>query len=93
MDGESLNWYLEVLIGNQLLAVTKITEYCVNVSDNDQSIVILLSYLTSGAEFTIPDQQPMKSILYMIGQNIIQSQLVCSSVIVNSEYKILFFMK
>ena len=37
---------------------------------DSQSIVILLSSLSYGAEFTIPDQQPMKSTLHMIGQEL-----------------------
>ena len=37
---------------------------------DSQSIVIQLSPLSYGAEFTIPDQQPMKSILHMIGQKL-----------------------
>ena len=37
---------------------------------DNQSIVIQLSSLSYGAEFTIPDQQPMKSILHMIRQNL-----------------------
>ena len=37
---------------------------------DSQSIVIQLSSLSYGAEFTIPDQQPMKSILQMIGQKL-----------------------
>ena len=47
-------------------------------SDNDHKIlyvlnvcrVIQLSSLSYGAEFTIPDQQSMKSILHMIRQNL-----------------------
>ena len=37
---------------------------------DSQSIVIQLSSLSYGAQFTIPDQQPMKSILHMIGQKL-----------------------
>ena len=37
---------------------------------DSQSIVIQLSSLSHGAEFTIPDQQPMKYILHMIGQKL-----------------------
>ena len=37
---------------------------------DSQSIVIQLSSLSYGAEFTIPDQQPMKSIQHMIGQKL-----------------------
>ena len=78
MDEESINWYYEGYMCNQWLAVTMITRYCMfwmYMSDS-QSIVIQLSSLSYGAEFTIPDQQPMKSILHMIGQKLSNHNLV-----------------
>ena len=43
---------------------------CFECMSDSQSIVIQLSSLSYGAEFTIPDQQRMKSILHMIGQKV-----------------------
>ena len=43
---------------------------CFECMSDSQSIVIQLSSLSYGAEFTIPDQQAMKSILHMIGQKL-----------------------
>ena len=48
---------------------------------DSQPIVIQLSSLSHGAEFTIPDQQPMKSILHMIGQNLSNHQQPMKSIL------------
>ena len=44
-------------------------ERCESLTWVDE-IVFQLSSLSYGAEFTIPEQQPMKSILHMIGQKL-----------------------
>ena len=48
---------------------------------DSQPIVIQLSSLSHGAEFTIPEQQPMKSILHMIGQNLSNHQQPMKSIL------------